>query len=67
MSINLSKGQKISLDKESGGGLSRVIMGLGWDVAQKKGFLGKLSGPATIDLDASCVLHSPLFGASADL
>ena len=29
MSVNLQKGQKISLDKEAGGGLSRVTMGLG--------------------------------------
>lgn len=56
MAISLAKGQKISLDKEAGGGLSRITMGLGWDVAQKKGFLGKLSGPASVDLDASCVM-----------
>jgi tellurium resistance protein TerZ len=56
MAISLAKGQKISLEKEAGGGLSRIVMGLGWDVAQKKGFLGKLSGPGSVDLDASCVL-----------
>lgn len=55
MAISLAKGQKISLDKEAGGALTRIIMGLGWDVAQKKGFFAKLSGPAEIDLDASCV------------
>ena len=55
MAISLAKGQKISLEKEAGGALTRVVMGLGWDVAQKKGFLGKLSGPASVDLDASCV------------
>lgn len=32
MSINLQKGQKVSLSKESAG-LSRVIVGLGWDEA----------------------------------
>ena len=31
MAINLQKGQKISLSKESGGALSKVVMGLGWD------------------------------------
>ena len=56
MAISLAKGQKISLEKEAGGGLSRITMGLGWDVAQKKGFLGKLSGPGSVDLDASCVM-----------
>lgn len=56
MAISLAKGQKISLEKEAGGGLTRITMGLGWDVAQKKGFLGKLSGPASVDLDASCVM-----------
>lgn len=59
MSVNLAKGQKISLDKESGGGLSRIFMGLGWDAAKAGGFLGGLFGRGeggTIDLDASCVL-----------
>ncbi len=56
MAISLAKGQKISLDKEAGGGLTRIVMGLGWDVAQKKGFMAKLAGPASVDLDASCVM-----------
>ena len=56
MAISLAKGQKISLSKEGGAGLSKIIMGLGWDVAQKKGFLGRLSGPGSVDLDASCVM-----------
>ena len=55
MAISLAKGQKISLEKEAGGALTSIVMGLGWDVAQKKGFLGKLSGAASVDLDASCV------------
>ena len=40
MSVNLSKGQKISLEKEAGGALSQIKMGLGWDVGaapQKSG------------------------------
>ena len=57
MAVNLQKGQKISLEKEAGGALSRVTMGLGWDVAQKRGFFGFGGGPGeAIDLDASCVL-----------
>lgn len=56
MSVNLQKGQKISLDKEAGGALSRVTMGLGWDVAKKGGFFGFGAKAESIDLDASCVL-----------
>ena len=55
MAVTLTKGQKISLEKESGGTLTRVVMGLGWDPVKKKtGFFSKK--PAAIDLDASCVL-----------
>lgn len=49
MSINLVKGQKISLTKEDGSQLKRVHMGLGWDVAT-----GLFQ--SSIDLDASCIL-----------
>ena len=65
MAVNLSKGQKISLEKEAGGALSQIKMGLGWDVGaapQKSGgFLGGLfggggSGGGSIDLDASCIM-----------
>ena len=52
-SINLVKGQKITLEKPGGGTLNRVFMGLGWDAA--KGFLG-FGGGGSIDLDASCVM-----------
>ena len=57
MSVNLQKGQTISLDKEAGGALSRVTMGLGWDVAKSKGFFGFGGGKGdAVDLDASVVL-----------
>ena len=62
MAINLQKGQKISLSKESGGALSKVVMGLGWDAKKTGG--GMLKGmfgggnSAAIDLDASCVLFN---------
>jgi tellurium resistance protein TerZ len=59
MGISLQKGQKISLEKEAGGALSRVFMGLGWDAAKSKGLLGGLfggGGGGSIDLDASCIL-----------
>jgi len=56
MSVNLVKGQKISLSKEGGEALRRVTMGLGWDAKKSKGFLGFGGGPQSIDLDASCML-----------
>ena len=55
MSVNLQKGQKISLEKEAGGTLAKIIMGLGWDAAKVKGFFGGLTS-ASIDLDASCLM-----------
>lgn len=56
MSVNLQKGQRISLKKDNGGELTSIIMGLGWDVAQKGGFFNKLRGGDSIDLDASCLM-----------
>lgn len=48
MAINLSKGQKINLTKTNPG-LSKVIVGLGWDV-------NKYDGGQEFDLDASAFL-----------
>ena len=56
MAVNLQKGQKISLNKEAGSALTQVVMGLGWDAAKKKGFLGFGGGSQDIDLDASCLM-----------
>jgi len=56
MSVNLSKGQKISLEKESGGALGKVTMGLGWDAIKSKGFLGFGAKTEAVDLDASVVM-----------
>jgi len=56
MAVNLQKGQKISLEKEAGGALSRVTMGLGWDVAKSGGFFGFGAKSQAVDLDASVVL-----------
>lgn len=59
MAINLQKGQKISLTKDNEG-LSRIMVGLGWDpVAQGgKGLLGSLfgGGAPNVDCDASVFL-----------
>ncbi len=60
MAINLQKGQRISLEKEAGRSLNRVVMGLGWGMkeVQSKGFLGFGGGvrQEAVDLDASCLL-----------
>lgn len=63
MGISLQKGQKISLAKEAGGSLSKVVMGLGWDAKASSGGGGVLRGMfgggnsgAAIDLDASCIM-----------
>ncbi|EST19391.1 TerD family protein [Streptomyces roseochromogenus] len=58
MSVNLSKGQRISLSKSDGGALTAVRMGLGWQAAPRKGFLAKLAGTREIDLDASALLFA---------
>lgn len=55
MSVNLQKGQKVDLTKGNAG-LKRLIVGLGWDEAEKKvGFFGRKKG-ADIDCDASALV-----------
>ena len=56
MSVNLQKGQKISLEKEAGGALTKITMGLGWDAVKSKGLFGFGGKAPDIDLDASCIL-----------
>jgi len=55
MSISLKKGQKISLTKESQG-LTKLLVGLGWDAAErhKTGLFSKK--PKAIDCDASAIM-----------
>jgi len=55
MSVNMTKGQKLSLRKSGGGALSKVRMGLGWDAFKKKGLFGGMKSQS-IDLDASVVV-----------
>jgi tellurium resistance protein TerZ len=56
VSVNLSKGQGISLEKSGGGALSAVRMGLGWQAAPRRGLFR--SRTREIDLDASAVLFA---------
>ena len=56
MAISLTKGQTVSLTKKTGGTLTHVRMGLGWDAAPKRGFFGGKKSQS-IDLDASAVLY----------
>ena len=54
MSVNLQKGQKVSLTKDNQG-LSKVIVGLGWDeVKRTKGLFAPK--PQPIDCDASALM-----------
>ncbi|MEV8363978.1 TerD family protein [Streptomyces niveus] len=57
MTVNLSKGQQISLTKSGGGELTVVRMGLGWKSAPRKGFFARMTA-REIDLDASAVLFA---------
>jgi len=62
MAINLQKGQTINLRKNDQGesihDLSKVTIGLGWDVRKQGGFFGKIFGKeeAEYDLDAIAFL-----------
>ncbi|UTZ21477.1 TerD family protein [Vibrio campbellii] len=55
MTINLSKNTTISLTKEVDK-LSKISVGLGWDVEKAKGLFASFFGSNSIDLDASCLL-----------
>jgi tellurium resistance protein TerZ len=54
--VSLTKGQSVRLEKSGVGSLTRVAMGLGWDVRKAKGLLGMFGGGGgDVDLDASCL------------
>lgn len=54
MSISLQKGQKVSLSKDNEG-LSKIIVGLGWDeIQQSRGFFSLKQ--EEIDCDASAIM-----------
>jgi len=56
MAINLTKGQKIDLRKESGESLTSFCVGVNWGAIEKKTLFGLSKTQQSIDLDLSCVL-----------
>ncbi|GGZ43478.1 export associated protein [Streptomyces inusitatus] len=56
MTVNMTKGQAISLRKSDGNTLTAVRMGLGWQAATRRGLFGRRA--RQIDLDASAVLFA---------
>lgn len=59
MAISLQKGQRISLEKDGGGQITQMCVGVNWGAIEKKGFFGGKKKVA-VDLDASCAT----FGAN---
>ena len=57
MAISLQKGQRISLEKSSGGALQQLCVGVNWGAIEKKGMLGGKKIVA-VDLDLSVALFN---------
>ena len=57
MAINLQKGQKVSLKKNTASGLGEILVNLNWNSTPvNKGFLSSLFGGSSgIDLDLGCL------------
>lgn len=53
--VNLSKGQKISLEKSNGSKLENFCVGVNWGAIETKGFLG-FKKMVDVDLDLSCII-----------
>jgi tellurium resistance protein TerZ len=58
MTINLSKGQKIDLRKETGEKLTNFCVGVNWGAIEtiKKGIFGSKKIIEAVDLDLSCIM-----------
>jgi tellurium resistance protein TerZ len=56
MAINLQKGQRIDLRKETGSALTSFCVGVNWGAIETKGFLGLSKNVVNVDLDLSCIL-----------
>lgn len=56
MAINLQKGQKVNLRKNSNAGLGEILVNLNWNARPiNQGFFSNLFGGAGIDLDLGCL------------
>lgn len=55
--INLSKGGRINLSKESNNGLEKLFFGSNWGAIQHKGFLGLGSSIEKVDLDSTVLMY----------
>ena len=53
MAISLQKGQRINLEKDGGGEITQMCVGVNWGAIETKGFFGGTKKEA-VDLDASC-------------
>jgi len=53
MAISLQKGQRISLEKDSGDPLTQLCVGVNWGAIETKGLFGG-NKKVAVDLDASC-------------
>jgi tellurium resistance protein TerZ len=56
MAINLTKGQKIDLRKETCATLTNFCVGVNWGAIETKAFFGLSKSTKNVDLDLSCVL-----------
>ncbi|MEO0043735.1 MAG: hypothetical protein RL329_3183 [Bacteroidota bacterium] len=56
MALNLTKGDKLNLQKDNGQFLTQFCVGLNWGAIVKKGIFGFGSNKEGVDLDASAVL-----------
>mgnify|MGYP002515383444 CR=1 FL=1 len=55
--INLSKGGRINLSKESNNGLEKLFFGSNWGAIKHSGFLGIGSSVEKVDLDSSVLMY----------
>jgi len=55
--INLSKGGRINLSKESNNGLDKLFFGSNWGAIQRKGLFGFGSSVEKVDLDSTVLMY----------
>ena len=75
MAINLQKGQKIDLRKDTGERLQSFCVGANWGAIENKSLFGLIKNTKNVDLDLSCIvidennklydhLYSPLYNTA---